>query len=98
MAIVLKSGSLNLLVPLGPVPACNGIALPFYCFIVHVGPVNIMRQTNYDLECRCWIPDKERRVYLHTDSRSSAETKQVLTYWDNAIIYVCRSYVKVTNI
>jgi len=27
---VLKSGSLNLLEPLGPVQACNGIALPFY--------------------------------------------------------------------
>jgi len=27
--IVLKSGSLNLLEPLGPVQACNGIALPF---------------------------------------------------------------------
>jgi len=27
--IVLKSGSLNLLEPLGPVEACNGIALPF---------------------------------------------------------------------
>jgi len=28
--IVLKSGSLNLLEPSGPVQACNGIALPFY--------------------------------------------------------------------
>jgi len=27
--IVLKSGSLNLLEPLGPVQACNGIALPY---------------------------------------------------------------------
>jgi hypothetical protein len=27
--IVLKSGSLNLLEPYGPVQACNGIALPF---------------------------------------------------------------------
>jgi hypothetical protein len=97
MPIVLKSGSLNLLVPLGPVPACNGIDLPFHCFIVYVAPVNIMRQTNYDLESRCWIPDKERRVYLHTDSRSSAEANQVLTFWDNAINYVCRSDVKVTN-
>jgi len=31
--IVLKSGSLNLLEPSGPVQACNGIALPlFYTF------------------------------------------------------------------
>ena len=29
--IVLKSGSLNLLEPSGPVQACNGIALPFTC-------------------------------------------------------------------
>ena len=29
MPIVLKSGSLNLLEPLGPVQACNGIALPY---------------------------------------------------------------------
>ena len=28
MSIVLKSGSLNLLEPSGPVQACNGIALP----------------------------------------------------------------------
>jgi hypothetical protein len=28
MPIVLKSGSLNLLEPSGPVKACNGIALP----------------------------------------------------------------------
>jgi hypothetical protein len=27
--IVLKSGSLNILEPSGPVKACNGIALPF---------------------------------------------------------------------
>jgi hypothetical protein len=27
--IVLKSGSLNLLEPSGPVQACNGIALPY---------------------------------------------------------------------
>jgi len=29
--IVLKSGSLNLLEPSGPVQACNGIALPLLC-------------------------------------------------------------------
>jgi len=29
--IVLKSGSLNLLEPSGPVQVCNGIALPCYC-------------------------------------------------------------------
>jgi len=30
--IVLKSGSLNLLEPSGPVQACNGIALPFLLY------------------------------------------------------------------
>ena len=33
---VLKSGSLNLLEPSGPVQACNGIALPFYILICTV--------------------------------------------------------------
>ena len=33
MPIVLKSGSLNLLVPSGPVKACNRIALPLYIYI-----------------------------------------------------------------
>jgi hypothetical protein len=33
--IVLKSGSLNLLEPSGPVKACNGIALPFMsCYVI----------------------------------------------------------------
>jgi len=32
MPIVLKSESLNLLKPTGPVQACNGIALPLFCF------------------------------------------------------------------
>jgi len=29
-AVVTKSGDFNFLVPSGPVPACNGTALPFY--------------------------------------------------------------------
>jgi hypothetical protein len=39
--IVLKSGSLNLLEPSGPVKACNGIVLPLMVFIikVHMFPV-----------------------------------------------------------
>jgi hypothetical protein len=32
--IVIKSGSLNLLEPSGPVKVCNGIALPFYSFLL----------------------------------------------------------------
>jgi hypothetical protein len=34
--IFLKSGSLNLLEPLGPVQAHNGIALPFYSLGTHL--------------------------------------------------------------
>jgi hypothetical protein len=35
--IVLKSGSLNLLEPSGPVQACNGIALPYHnCKYLHL--------------------------------------------------------------
>jgi len=42
MLIVLKSGSLNLLEPSGPVQACNEIALPFIMeefvvVIIHLG-------------------------------------------------------------
>jgi hypothetical protein len=32
--IVLKSGSLKLLEPSGPVQACNGIAAPFHIFML----------------------------------------------------------------
>ena len=32
VSIVLKSGSLNLLEPSGPVQACNGIALPYFLY------------------------------------------------------------------
>jgi len=32
---VLKSGSLNLLEPLGPVQACNRIALPFHLIFIY---------------------------------------------------------------
>jgi hypothetical protein len=34
--IALKSGSLNLKEPSGPVQACNGIALPLYYYLVVV--------------------------------------------------------------
>jgi len=36
-AIVTKSGSLNFLEPSGPVQACNGTALPFYCQLTQEG-------------------------------------------------------------
>jgi len=34
LPIVLKSGSLNLLEPLGPLQACNGIALRFFILFI----------------------------------------------------------------
>ena len=42
MPIVLKSGSLNLLEPSGPVQACNGIALPFTFTLLYNGAVGIV--------------------------------------------------------
>ena len=67
MPIVLKSGSLNLLEPSGPLKACNGIALPFYLFVgpnmsFAMSPTNVMwRSPNLrseqlsplDNHCRC---------------------------------------------
>jgi len=51
---VLKSGSLNLLEPLGPVQACNGIALPlrlplpFYCcFTTNSAAINVVLLRRY---------------------------------------------------
>lgn len=38
-----------------------------------------MRQTSYDLECLCWMPEKDSDVYLHTDSRLAIGANQVLT-------------------
>jgi len=45
--IVLKSMSLNLLKPSGPVQACNGMALPFTCFVAYknqnwIGQINFV--------------------------------------------------------
>ena len=43
--MVLKSGSLNLLEPLGPVQACNWIALPFTFIINLLKPIGyVMHQ------------------------------------------------------
>ena len=44
MRIVLKSGSLKLLDPSGPVQACNGIALPlpFVQWVIEVWPAQVL--------------------------------------------------------
>jgi hypothetical protein len=42
--IVLKSGSLNLLEPSGPVQACNGIALPLLCHKGKKSRVSMLRK------------------------------------------------------
>jgi hypothetical protein len=52
--IVLKSGSLNLLEPSGPVKACNGIALPlplpvFVTFVVSRFFIDIMTQCKEEM-------------------------------------------------
>jgi hypothetical protein len=39
VSIVLKSGSLNLLEPSGPVKGCNGIALPLPLPRVHISEI-----------------------------------------------------------
>jgi hypothetical protein len=62
--IVLKSGSLNLLEPSGPVKGCNGIALPL--FLVH----DAWSDYQYDTET---MFDKPK--YLQADTASSNEFK-----------------------
>ena len=49
MSIVLKSGSLNLLEPSGPVQACNGIALPLRSFSISF-VLSTFILTNHDFQ------------------------------------------------
>jgi len=35
-AVVMKSGNLNFLEPYGPLQTCNGTALLFYCYVLHL--------------------------------------------------------------
>jgi hypothetical protein len=67
---VLKSGSLNLLEPYGPVQACNGIALPlcFYLYLKrHVSahasepPSGLFQELTYTVVCL-----KVMRSYITT--------------------------------
>ena len=51
MPIVFKSGSLNLLEPLGPVQACNGVALLLHIYIYIY---SLMGQRKF------WHPNGER--------------------------------------
>jgi len=48
MPIVLKSGSLSLLEPSGPVQACNGIALPFTAITMYQSPPQFRRTFSSD--------------------------------------------------
>jgi hypothetical protein len=49
--IVLKSGSLKLLEPSGPVKACNGIALPFLLNLWYMGrDSSVGKATGYGLD------------------------------------------------
>jgi hypothetical protein len=45
--IVLKSGSLNLLEPSGPVKACNGIALPFTLILLQIAEEDVKNKGYY---------------------------------------------------
>ena len=56
MPIVLKSGSLNLLEPSGPVQACNGIALP------------LLYPVTYDCIEMLWIYNEFQRNYYSTNA------------------------------
>jgi hypothetical protein len=49
VSIVLKSGSLNLLEPSGPVKACNGIALPLL-----LGPLDNPEKTLFYFVLLLW--------------------------------------------
>ena len=73
---MLKSGSLNLLEPSGPVKACNGIALPLpfmYCLCVNVychrvatqlQLINIPYHIN-NSECVTWHPHSQNENFWH---------------------------------
>ena len=67
MRIVLKSGSLNLLEPSGPVQACNGIVvpLPFFCFIQFM-PQRCVLLSTPDCTCAdypvCGLSVHDRKV------------------------------------
>jgi hypothetical protein len=55
MPIVLKSGSLNLLEPSGPVKACNGIALPLLASSTTCLSSGGATQTTIDKLCGCYV-------------------------------------------
>jgi hypothetical protein len=66
--IVLKSGSLNLLEPSGPVKACNGIALPFTAIIKLHSYTLIIDSIDF-LIYRCVYPEKKKGMCIQGDSR-----------------------------
>ena len=58
MPIVLKSGSLNLLEPSGPVQACNGIALPFstlYVLSIIIIIIFNLSTAAFTAYCAIWV-------------------------------------------
>jgi hypothetical protein len=56
--IVLKSGSLNLLEPSGPVKGCNGMALPFiFTFSQHKNTVPTAQRTHCITEINPLTPE-----------------------------------------
>jgi hypothetical protein len=68
VTIVLKSGSLVLLEPSGPVQACNGIALPFALVIVcHVAAYPILNASSdesvYQVGIRKYLTTNSTEIY-----------------------------------
>jgi hypothetical protein len=62
--IVLKSGSLNVLEPSGPVQACNGVALPFFLTLLNVN-------TNSSIWLNRWQNTNELEREIRRNIRGS---------------------------
>jgi hypothetical protein len=68
--IVLKSGSLNLLEPSGPVKACNGVA--FFSIVHHGTPVHLehLRCSSLDNIAACKTHSSSGAVNVLTEVKS----------------------------
>jgi hypothetical protein len=70
----MKSGSLNLLEPSGPVKACNGIALPFTHYIYW----KILGIISCGLEIR--VKSNKHALSLHVKVSCAVEIKDVISF------------------
>jgi len=77
--IVLKSGSLNLLEPSGPLQACNGIALPLFYMVwrfLFVGGGFLCVAVSM-LNCRVCVP---RFFKIMEEEMSLSQNFELVTY------------------